>query len=160
MGKRIVSLILTLVMLLTALPIGVFAEEEQQNLTPSVAVETVEAPAAEQPKTEEPETPAQPAAQEPEAPAEQPKAEEAPVQPAVKQELSEQPVAKQEEKEEPVVITYTVSFSDGFGWSASIKVEEGKTISDQMPSDDREAEERRTGSAQQGHQEGHHRRGP
>ena len=68
MSKRIVSLILTLVMLLTALPLGTFAEEEQQIQTPATVVETVEAPAAEQPAAQEPEAPAQPAAQEPETP--------------------------------------------------------------------------------------------
>ena len=152
------SLILTLAMLITALPFGVFAEEEQQVQTPAAVVETVEVPAAEQPKAEEPEAPAQPAAQEPEAPQQPAEQEpevpaqpaeqepevpaqpaeqepEAPVQPAVKEQLTEQPAEeiKVEEKEKPQVVKYTVSFSDGFGWSFSMEVEEGKEISKLPP---------------------------
>ncbi len=171
------SLILTLAMLITALPFGVFAEEEQQVQTPAAVVETVEVPAAEQPKAEEPEAPAQPAAQEPEAPAQpaaqepeapvqpaaqepeapqqpaeqepevpaQPAAQEpeapqqpaeqepeAPVQPAVKEQLTEQP-DEAAIAEKPQVVKYTVSFSDGFGWSFTMEVEEGKEISKLPP---------------------------
>ena len=124
MKKRVVSFILILVMLMTAMPWPSFADEPQTEPA-APAVETVvsgdEEPAeGSQPQ---PELPAVEEKKEFEIKESQPelsKAEE-------KDKVELPPVEKEEEKEEAAV-KLTLVFTNAFGWAVKKEVEQGKAI--------------------------------
>ncbi|MBQ6646912.1 MAG: Cna B-type domain-containing protein, partial [Clostridia bacterium] len=124
MKKRVVSFILILVMLMTAMPWPSFADEPQTEPA-APAVETVvsgdEEPAEE--SQPQPELPAVEEKKEFEIKESQPelsKAEE-------KDKVELPPVEKEEEKEEEAV-KLTLVFTNAFGWAVKKEVEQGKAI--------------------------------